>query len=68
MARRIQAKRVLELRAEGMTGRAIALTQGMSRKSVLAVFAAADNAGISGDDHVSHSDAELYALLFPGGE
>jgi len=66
MARRIQAKRVLELRAEGMTGRAIALTQGMSRKSVLAVFAAADNAGISGDDHVSHSDAELYALLFPG--
>ncbi|TFD29191.1 hypothetical protein E3T27_00205 [Cryobacterium lyxosi] len=38
MVRRIEAKRVLELRAEGMTGRAIALSQGMSRKCVLAVF------------------------------
>ena len=30
MVRRIKAKLVLELRAEGMTGRAIALAQGMS--------------------------------------
>ena len=35
MDRRIQAKVVLQLRAEGMTGRAIALAQGMSRRSVL---------------------------------
>jgi len=46
MVRRIKAKLVLELRAEGMTGRAIALAQGMSRKSVLAVFDAAEKAGI----------------------
>lgn len=66
MARRIQAKRVLELRAEGMTGRAIALAQGMSRKSVLAVFDAADKVGIGGSGLADRSDAELYALLFPG--
>ncbi|WP_174776387.1 hypothetical protein [Cryobacterium sp. TMT1-66-1] len=66
MVRRIQAKRVLELRAEGMTGRAIALAQGMSRKSVLAVFDAADKAGIDRDAHVNRSDAEVYSLLFPG--
>ena len=62
MVRRIKAKRVLELRAEGMTGRAIALAQGLSRKSVLAVFDAADKAGIGREGHVSRSDAEMYAL------
>lgn len=51
-----QRKRVLELRAEGMTGRAIALADGMSRKSVLAVF----------DARLVSGDAEVYALLFPG--
>jgi len=66
MVRRIKAKRVLELRAEGMTGRAIALAESMSRKSVLAVFDAADKAGIGRDGHVGRSDAEVYALLFPG--
>ena len=66
MVRRIKAKRVLELRAEGMTGRAIALAEGMSRKSVLAVFDAADKAGVGREGHVGRSDAEVYALLFPG--
>ncbi|TFD62714.1 IS21 family transposase [Cryobacterium suzukii] len=66
MVRRIKAKRVLELRAEGMTGRAIALAEGLSRKSVLAVFDAADKAGVGRDGHVGRSDAEVYALLFPG--
>ena len=66
MVRRIKAKLVLELRAEGMTGRAIALAQGMSRKSVLAVFDAADLAGIGRDGHAGRSDAEVYALVFPG--
>ena len=66
MVRRIKAKLVLELRAEGMTGRAIALAQGMSRKSVLAVFDAAEKAGIGSDGHVGRGDAEVYALLFPG--
>ena len=66
MVRRINAALVLQLRAEGMTGRAIALAQGMSRKSVLAVFDAADKAGIGRDGHAGRSGAEVYALLFPG--
>ncbi len=66
MVRRIKAKRVLELRAEDMTGRAIALAEGMSRKSVLAVFDAADKAGVGREGHVGRSDAEVYAFLFPG--
>lgn len=66
MVRRIKAKLVLQLRAEGMTGRAIVLAQGMSRKSVLAVFDAAEKAGLGRDGHVNRSDAEVYALLFPG--
>ncbi|MBC7761130.1 MAG: hypothetical protein H7201_04905 [Candidatus Saccharibacteria bacterium] len=56
---------MLELRAEGMTGRAIALAHGMSRKSVLAVFDAADRAGIGRDGLVGRSDAEVYQLVFP---
>ncbi|WP_256041513.1 IS21 family transposase [Cryobacterium sp. SO1] len=66
MVRRINAKLVLQLRAEGMTGRAIAIAQGMSRKSVLAVFDAAEKAGIGNDGHAGRSEAEVYALLFPG--
>ena len=66
MVRRIQAKRVLELRAEGMTGRAIAVAQGMSRKSVLAVFDAADKIGLDRDGHLNRSETEVYSLLFPG--
>ena len=66
MVRRINAKLVIELRAGGMTGRAIAAAQGMSRKSVLAVFGAADQAGIGRDGIADRSDAEVYALLFPG--
>ena len=66
MVRRINAKLVIELRAGGMTGRAIAAAQGMSRKSVLAVFDAADQAGIGRDGIADRSDAEVYVLLFPG--
>ena len=66
MVRKIKAKLVLELRAEGKTGRAIALAQGMSRKSVLAVFDAADLAGMGRDGHAGRSDAGVYALLSPG--
>lgn len=59
MVRRIKAKLVLQLRAEGVTGRAIAAAQGMSRKSVLAVFDAADRAGLSWDSIAGKSDAEV---------
>lgn len=47
MVRKIRAKLVLRLRAEGLSGRVIAASQSMSRKSVLAVFAAADREGLS---------------------
>lgn len=42
MVNGIPAKRVLRLRAEGLSGRAIAKSQGVARKSVAAVIEAAD--------------------------
>ena len=66
MVRKIKAKLVLQLRAEGLSGRAIASSQGMSRKSITAVLDAADVAGISWDDVAERPEDEVYALLFPG--
>lgn len=66
MVRKIRAKLVLSLRAEGLSGRAIAVAQSMSRKSVLEVFAAADRAALRWDDIAQQNDAEVYTLLFPG--
>ena len=66
MVRRIKTKLVLELRAQGVTGRMIAHTHGMSRNSVAAVFSAADRAGIVWDSITDKTDAEVYALVFPG--
>ena len=42
MVRKIRAKLILQLRSEGLSGRAIAASQGMSRKSITAVLEAAD--------------------------
>ncbi|RFA11749.1 IS21 family transposase, partial [Subtercola boreus] len=66
MVRRIKTKLVLELRAQGLTGRMIASAQGVSRNSIAAVFAAADRAGIDWDAIAGKTDAEVYALVFPG--
>lgn len=66
MVRKIRAKLVLQLRAEGLSGRAIAASQGMSRKSVRAVFEAADGVGIGWDDVAELDDEQVYAWLFPG--
>lgn len=66
MVRKIRAKLVLRLRAEGLSGRAIAAAHSMSRRSVLAVFAAADREGVSWDDIAQQDDDAVYALLFPG--
>ncbi|TFD07615.1 hypothetical protein [Cryobacterium sp. TMT1-66-1] len=55
---------VLELRAECISGRPIALAQGMSRESVLAVFGGVYQAGIGRDGHAGRSDAQVNALLF----
>ena len=45
MVRKIRAKLILQLRADGLSGRAIAASQGMSRKSITAVLDAAEAAG-----------------------
>ena len=46
MVRKIQAKLVLRLHGRGLSGRAIARSQGMSRRSVADVLYAAKAAGI----------------------
>ena len=50
MVRKIKAKRILQLRAEGFSGRTIASSQGISRNSVAEVFNAADAASRSWDE------------------
>lgn len=44
MVRKIPAKLVLELRAQGLSARAIAAAHGISRNSIAAVFDAVDRA------------------------
>ncbi|WP_182357227.1 IS21 family transposase [Tomitella gaofuii] len=66
MVRKIRAKLALQLRAEGLSGRAIASSQGMSRKSVKDVFEAADAAGIGWDEVAELADEQVYSRLFPG--
>lgn len=66
MVRKIQAKLVLRLHGQGLSGRAIARSQGMSRRSVADVLYAAKAAGIGWDDVANRPDDEVYALLFPG--
>ena len=65
MVRKIKAKLVLRLRADGLSGRQIAL-QGMSRHSVAAVIDAADREGVSWDDVADLDEQDVYARLFPG--
>lgn len=65
MVRKIRAKLVLRLRAEGFSARQIA-SQGMSRHSVAAVIAAADREGIGWDEVAELDEAAVYARLFPG--
>ncbi|MGH8987721.1 MAG: IS21 family transposase [Acidimicrobiales bacterium] len=66
MVRKIKAKLVLELRAQGLSGRAIAAGQGMSRRSVQAVLDAADRCGLSPNAAASMSEGDVYEALFPG--
>lgn len=66
MVRKIRAKLILQLRAEGLSGRAIATSQGISRKSITEVLEAADRAGMRWDEIAEKSESEVYALLFPG--
>lgn len=65
MVRKIKAKLVLRLRADGFSRRQIA-AQGMSRHSVTAVLDAADREGLGWDDVAELDEASVYARLFPG--
>ena len=65
MVRKIKAKLVLRLRAEGFSARQIA-AQGMSRHSVVAVMEAADRDGVSWDEVAELDEMAIYARLFPG--
>jgi len=50
MLRKIKAKRILQLRAEGISGRAIASTQGIPRNSVVEVITGADGLSRTWDE------------------
>lgn len=65
MVRKIKAKLVLRLRSEGLSRRQIA-AQGMSRRSVDEVIAAADRERLTYDDVAAIPDADVYVRLFPG--
>ncbi|WP_282856932.1 IS21 family transposase [Pseudoclavibacter helvolus] len=65
MVRKIKAKLVLRLRSEGLSRRQIA-AQGMSRRSVDQVIAAAVSEGLTYDDVATMSDADVYERLFAG--
>lgn len=66
MVKKINAKAVLGLRAEGLSGRAISASQGISRNSIADVIEAADRFGSGWDELAQRSEDEVYALLFPG--
>lgn len=66
MVRKIKAKLVLQLRNQGLSGRAIASAQGIARNSVQAVLDGADRLGLGWDDVAEMSEAEVYATVFPG--
>ncbi|TFD80618.1 IS21 family transposase [Cryobacterium sp. Sr8] len=66
MVRKIKAKLVLQLRNQGLSGRAIASAQGIARNSVQAVIDAADQLNVGWDDVAAMSEGEVYSALFPG--
>lgn len=66
MVRKIKAKLVLQLRNQSLSRRAIESAHGMSRHSIQAVLDAADRLGLGWDDVAEMSEAEVYAVLFPG--
>lgn len=66
MVRKIQAKQVVLLRAQGMSGRAISTSQGISRNSVAEVLEAVDRLELTWDDLKDKPEGEVYGLLFPG--
>ena len=65
MARRINAKLVLELLGKGMTGREIYRTRRIAQQSVKKVREAAEEKGVTWEDVSTMSEKQVYDLLFP---
>lgn len=66
MARKIKAKRILQLSAGGLSRREIAKMRGFGEHGVQQTLDAAAAAGIGYADVEGMADDEVYALLFPG--
>ena len=65
MARRINAKLVLELLGKGMTGREIYRTRRIAQQSVKKAREAAEEKGVTWEDVNLMGEQEVYDLLFP---
>ncbi|MEE0027508.1 MAG: IS21 family transposase [Atopobiaceae bacterium] len=65
MARRINAKLVLELLGKGMAGREIYRTRRIAQQSVKKVREAAEEKGVTWEDVNLMGEQEVYDLLFP---
>lgn len=65
MAKKINAKLVLELLGKGMSGREIARTRHIAPQSVKKVREAAEEKGASWADVEHMEEREVYDLLFP---
>ena len=65
MARRINAKLVLELLGKGATGREIYRSRHISQQSVKKVREAAQKKGVTWEDVCLMGEHEVYDLLFP---
>lgn len=66
MVRKIRVKLVLELRAQGVSARAIAAGQGISRNSIASVLEAADRLNLRWEDVADLPEHEVYERVFPG--
>lgn len=65
MARKINAKLVLELLGKGMSAREIRRTRHIAPQSVAKVRAAAEAAGVGWEDVATMDEGDVYRLLFP---
>ena len=65
MAKRIQAKQILELRAAGLSQNSIAKSRHMSKTSVSDVFRIAQERNISFEDVRNLKPEEVYMLFYP---
>ncbi len=65
MARRINAKLVIELLGRGMSGRGICRTRGIAQQSVKKVREAAERKHVGWEDVRAMSEREVYDLPFP---